>query len=104
MAMRTLPVGADGAVLQGPLLYYGGLLKSSAGGTATVDIYDGTSASFPLIDSFVAAVSSRDRNALPNPIFILRGIYVDIGSNVTDFTLYFDDDVPEDTAGARQGP
>lgn len=103
MAPKTLPVASDGAVLTGPLLYYGGVLKSSAGGVSTVDVYDGLSTNGDLIDSFQCAASSRDRNPLSVPIFIMRGIYVDIGANVTGFTLYYDDDEPSDTAGPRVG-
>lgn len=104
MPVRTVVLTADSPVLQGPLIYRGGFLKATSGGAATADLYDNTAASGQPIDSFRAATSNYDRHTDPDGVWVLRGIYVDIGNNVDSFTLYYDDDAPEDTAGARQGP
>lgn len=99
--IRPLRIDQDSQPYMGPLLYYGGILKATAGGISTADLFDNTSpASFPL-DSFRAAASSVDRSFPPVGIFVLRGIAVDLGANVDYLLVYVDDDVPEDTAGPQ---
>lgn len=105
MTTRTVVVSVDSPIIQGPCVYRGGLLKASAGGAATADLYDDTKAGGQPLDSFRALTSSYDRHPPSSEgVLVMRAIYVDVGSNVDSFVLYYDDDDPSDTAGARQGP
>jgi len=82
-------VGADGVYLEPGWIYHGGVLKSSSGGAATVDVYDGIDTGGELIDSFQCAASARDFHVLERGLEIRRRLYVDLGSNVTAFTVYY---------------
>lgn len=83
-------VQADRQVAQRGSTYHGGALKSSAGGNATVDVYDGLDANGDLIDAFQCAASSRDVHVFEAGLVIRIGLYVDLGSNVNAFTTYYD--------------
>lgn len=85
-----LAVDADGRVLDAGVTYHGGILLAGSGGAATVAVYDGVDASGDLIDYFSAAASARDRGTIDRGLIIRRGLYVDLGSNVSNFTLYYD--------------
>lgn len=104
MPVRTVVLTADSPVLQGPLVYRGGFLKATSGGAAVADLYDSTTATGQPLDSFRAATSSYDRHTDPDGVWVLRGVFFDAGVNVDSFVLFYDDDAPEDTAGARSGP
>lgn len=81
---------ADGPVLPGPGRYYGGLLLATSGGAATVAVYDGVSATQgELIDYFTAVASARDPRSLSYPLHVERGLFVDLGSSVSAFTVFF---------------
>ena len=84
-----LAVDADGKVLDAGAVYYGGILMAGSGGTATVIIYDGIDTDGDVIDYFSAAASGRDPRWLNEGIILRRGLYVDLGSNVDAFTLYY---------------
>lgn len=71
-------------------VYHGGALKSSAVGAATVDVYDGVDANGELIDAYQCVASSRDVHVFEAGIIIRTGLYVDVGSNVSAFTVYYD--------------
>lgn len=88
-------VQADRQVAQRGSTYHGGALKSSAVGASIVDVYDGLDANGDLIDSYQCAASSRDVHVMEEGIVIRIGLYVDLGSNVTAFTVYYDQ-VPRD--------
>ncbi len=75
--------------LQGGV-YHGGVLKSSAVGVATVDIYDGGDTGADLVDAFVCALSHRDVHVLERGVLIRNALYIDVGSNVTSFTLFYE--------------
>jgi hypothetical protein len=70
-------------------VYFGGILLAGAGGAATVAVYDGKDTTGDLIDYFSAATSARDRNFIPQGIRLQYGLYVDLGSNVDHFTVFF---------------
>ena len=84
------PVPLDGKQFDPAAIYHGGLLKATAGGTATAEVYDGKDTSGDLIDSFSAAASGRDRSYLDDGLILKRGLYVDVGSNVSAFTVFYD--------------
>jgi len=83
-------MAADGLVAQRGAVYHGGVLLASAGGAATVNVYDGLDTSGELIDSYRAATSDRDVHVLEVGLAINTGLYVDLGSNVSACTIYFD--------------
>jgi len=83
-----LSVEADKVAVERGAVYHGGLLLASAAGASTVAIYDGLGTDGTLIDYFSAAASAADRHVLERGIDIRVGIYVDIGANVSKFTLY----------------
>jgi len=83
-------VGVDSRVLYPAATYHGGVLLATSGGTATVAVYDGIDANGDLIDYFSAGASGRDRSWLDDGIVLRRGLYVDIGSNVSAFTAFYD--------------
>lgn len=99
MPVRTVQLTADAPVLQGPVVYRGGLLKATSGGAATADLYDNNQAGGQPLDSFRAATSNYDRHTDPDGIWVMRGVYVDLGANVDSFVLYYDDDDSTDTRG-----
>ncbi len=81
---------ADGPVLPGPGRYYGGLLVATNGGASTVNIYDGVSATVgELIDSWNILASAVDLHSLSYPLHVERGLFIDLGSNVSAFTVFF---------------
>ncbi len=82
-------IEADKQLLLPGAVYFGGILLATSGGAATVAVYDGQDTSGDLIDYFSAAASSRDRNHLHTGIPLRTGLYVDIGSNVDEFTVFF---------------
>ena len=83
-------VEADRLAAQRGVGLYGGELVATSGGTATVNIYDALSAQGAPIMSFSVAASAIQRIFDPWPLAIHTGLYVDIGSNVSRFTLFYD--------------
>ena len=83
-------VDADGRVLDPGAVYHGGILQVGSGGTGTVTVYDGVNARGDVIDYFSAATSGRDPRWLGEGIILRRGLYVDLGSNVDAFTVYYE--------------
>jgi len=71
-------------------VYHGGLLLATDGGAATVAVYDGLGTDGELIDYFSCAASAYDRHSIAKGIAIREGIYVDVGSNVDSFVLFYD--------------
>ena len=83
-------VTADKRVLEPAAVYHGGVLAADGVGTATVTVYDGIDSGGDPIDFFTAAASGRDRNYMDDGIILRRGLYVDVGSNVSFFTVIYD--------------
>ena len=69
--------------------YHGGVLQTGAGGTSTVALYDGQDTSGDLIDYFGSAASGHEAHFYERGIVLKRGVYVDLGSNVTAFSFYY---------------
>ena len=83
-------VDADRLFAQRAAVYHGGLLVATGDGSATVAVYDGLDANGELIDYFTATTSARDRNFYERGLKLLRGLYVDIGSNVSAFDIFYE--------------
>jgi len=67
--------------------YHGGVLLATAGGASTVAVYDGTDASGELIDYFSVAASQHAIHFFERGKAIKRGLFVDIGANVSSFVF-----------------
>lgn len=104
MAVKAYPVTQDSALFRGPCLYYGGFLRATGGGVGEAEVRDGNADSDQLVDYFRAAASDRDRNQLPQGIFLLRGCFVDLVANVDTFVVWLDFDIPDGASGPRSGP
>ena len=83
-------VTQDKRVLDPAALYSGGLLLATAGGASTVAVYDGIDATGDLIDYFSVVASAHERHPPDNGIPLKRGLYVDLGDNVSSFVIYYD--------------
>jgi hypothetical protein len=83
-------VYADRQVIQRAGIYHGGLLLADGVGASTVAVYDGLDTSGELIDSFSVATSTPERHIYEKGVALRVGLYVDLGSNVSVFTAYYD--------------
>ena len=84
-----LTVDVDRVAVQRGGVYHGGLLKAN-GGTATVSVYDGlNSTTGTLIDFFTAGDGLAERVFLEGGIDVREGLFVDLGSNVGSFTVFY---------------
>jgi hypothetical protein len=86
-------VTADRQVANAGAVYHGGLLVATSGGASTVNIYDGHGTDGELIDAYSVAASALERHVYERGLIILRGLYVDVGSNVSAFDILY---APED--------
>jgi hypothetical protein len=82
-------VFADTQVIQRAGVYHGGLILAAAGGASTVAVYDGVDTSGELIDYFSVAASTPNRHIYERGIALQVGLYVDLGDNVSTFTVYY---------------
>lgn len=89
-------VSVDTPSIQGPLRYHGGYLRATSGGTATADVLNGTSAGGQFRDGFRAVASEHDQHSFEKGIECPAGIFVDLGSNVDQFVLYYSFPEPAD--------
>ena len=83
-------VEADKALLEPGYIYHGALLLASSGGAAAATVYDGVSSAGEVIDHLSAAVSDDDVHIIETGIVLQRGLYVDLGSNVDQFIIYYE--------------
>lgn len=84
-----LRVEEDGLVAPAGSTYHGGVLKSSDD-ESSVTVYDGIDASADdVIDFFWGEKHTGDHHYLESGIAVRRGLYVDLGSSVGDFTIYY---------------
>ena len=92
--MSDQPVGhrrveTDGQIAAAGATYHGGVLKAS-GDESSVTVYDGIDSSADdVIDFFYGAENTGDHHFLDRGIAVRRGLYVDIGGRVQEFTIYY---------------
>lgn len=80
---------ADQLVNEGPCLITGWSINASADG-GIVAIYDGLDTDSGAIIEQVEGLASVNNHAEQHtPILCNNGLYVDIGANVTAFTIYY---------------
>ncbi|KKN36984.1 hypothetical protein LCGC14_0767950 [marine sediment metagenome] len=81
-------VEVDGLVAEAGATYHGGVLVCS-GNESKVTVYDGIDASADdVIDFFYGSDNGGDHHWLEGGIAVRRGLYVDIGDRVTEFSIY----------------
>jgi hypothetical protein len=85
-----LAVDGDGGVIRRGGVYHGGVLLATSGGASTVAVYDGLDTSGDLIDYFSVSASAGERHVDDVGIQIREGLYVDVGSNVSKLTIFYD--------------
>jgi hypothetical protein len=83
-------VSRDGVAFRRGGVYHGGILLASGDGASTVSIYDGVDANGELIDYFSALTSAADRHVFETGVRIREGLYVDVGSNVSKLTIFYE--------------
>ena len=88
-------IEADKRVSLPASVYFGGLLLATSGGAATVAVYDGHDTTGELIDYFSVAASGHERSWMDDGILLKRGLYIDLGSNVSAFTIFYDPTIRE---------
>jgi len=81
---------ADAIVHQGPCLLYGVVvLASAAGGDAT--LYEGQDASSGRkIGVFKGGANLSLPIMLPKPLYAARGLYLDVGTSITEVLIGFE--------------
>lgn len=82
-------VAADKKVCNGPCFLYGAALVSTTGGASTAVIRDGHDTSGDPAVDLAALTSSNDPRMFDPPIYLKKGLFVDIGSNVTSVLVHF---------------
>ena len=71
--------------------YFGAVLLSTSGGAATAAFYDGHDATGDLIDYLATSgASTAARSFASRGVRLLYGLYVDLGSNVSKCSVFFD--------------
>lgn len=83
-------VYSDRQLIQRAGVYHGGYLLASGDGASTVAVYDGLDTSGEPIDYFSVATSTPERHIYEKGLALRVGLYVDLGSNVSVFTAYYD--------------
>lgn len=83
-------IEADRQVLIRAGSYHGGMLRATSGGTASVTVYDAQSAeATAFLDELRATASDHDAHFYERGIVIQNDLFVDVGSNVADFVLFY---------------
>ena len=80
-------ITADRIINEGATLFYGVIIEASADG-GDVSIYEGMDAlSGRLFSTLKALANDREIGAPGSPVFFDRGLFVDVGTNVTAVTV-----------------
>jgi len=102
--LRHTRITKDEPFLAGPCIYHGGFLQADAVGAATVEIFDDVGPNDGnFADGFRAATSEHDQHIIDEGLWMLRGLYIDLGANVDHFVVYYDVDLPGASMGPTQG-
>lgn len=82
-------VTIDGRVSNKPTFLYSVALVASTGGAATAVIRDGHDTSADAAIDLAALTSSYDFRKFDPPLYLKKGLYVDVGSNVTAVLVHY---------------
>jgi len=80
---------ADKKISGRPCFLYAAHLAAGSGGAATAIIRDGTETSADAVITLAALTSSIDVRNFDPPLYFKKGLYVDVGSNVTSVLVSF---------------
>lgn len=84
-------VTADRKAIPQAGLYFGAVLLSDGVGAATAAFYDGHDTTGELIDYLATSgASTAARSFATRAVRLLYGLYVDLGSNVSRCTVFYD--------------
>ena len=86
----------DKKVHNRPCFLYAAHLVAGTGGAATAVIRDGHDTGGEAVVDLAALTSSCDPRKFDPPIFLKKGLYVDVGSNVASVLVHF---LPEKKKG-----
>jgi hypothetical protein len=87
----VLPVqltASDQQVAAGRTKYWGMVVRETAGSTAVVRVYDGTSAAGILIDTVALAALDEGPTAIHIGIQCMTGVFVDIVSGTVEGAIF----------------
>ena len=79
----------DKKVCNRPVFLYAAHLVAGTGGVATAVIKDGHDTGGEAVVDLAALTSSCDARRFDPPIYLKKGLYVDVGSNVTSVLVHF---------------
>lgn len=79
----------DKKICNRPVFLYAAHLVASAGGVATAVIRDGHDTGGEPVVDLAALTSSCDPRRFDPPLYFKKGLYVDVGSNVTSVLVHF---------------
>lgn len=82
-------ITADGQAFPRAAFLYAAHLTASTGGAATAVIRDGHATTADAKIDLAALTSSKDNRNFDPPIYFKKGIYVDVGENVTSVIVNF---------------
>ncbi len=89
--IRTERVTVDGVVANTPSLIYSLTITSNSGGAGTATVYDGSSIKADQkVDVASIEDDTRHMSYWP-PMYFGRGIYVDLGDNITSVVVRYMD-------------
>ena len=80
---------ADQKVSLGPAYLIAARLAAGTGGAATANIYDGHSTNEEAKINLAAITSGNDNFCPSIPMPFTKGLYLDVGNNVTSVTLVY---------------
>jgi hypothetical protein len=82
-------VTTDKKVSNRPCFLYGTCLVAGTGGVATAVIRDGHETASEAILDLAALTSSNDSRKFDPPLYLKKGMFVDVGSNVTSVFVHY---------------
>lgn len=82
-------VTADKRVCNGPCFLYAAQMVGGTGGASTAVIRDGHDTGGDARIDLAAATSSNDPRNFDPPLYFKKGLFVDVGSNVTSVLVQF---------------
>jgi hypothetical protein len=82
-------VAADKRVYHGPCFLYAAQLVSNTSGASTAVIRDGQNTDAEVVVDLAALTSSNDPRRWDPPIYLKKGLFVDVGTNVTSVLVHY---------------
>ena len=90
MVMQWVRLAADGQAYIHPCLLWCVHLKGTAGATCTATLYDGFSTSGLVLLTLVSTAEGAYTLALPRPIAVRSGLYLDLGAAAAEAAVGFE--------------